>query len=365
MLRLNIIGLAASLGLAGAACDEVEAPTKVECPSERGPFQLGDGRVTGTLEFEPPEKPLTRGDVLTVQGSAHHEDGLAIREVRIAGVSAARDEFNFKGFSASVPYQNIVSAAPLSALGQVTFQAVAIDACGNRYPFAEATVDVDPTPSVDVDELTISVSYPQERTFLPADGSTPALVTITGIGRAVGATVRVSASGGELKNVDAQGDVVLSAPVGTLDQGSATVLFYGTEPGTVTLTALVENKLASELIVVAGPPALSPESASLPPGMSLEIAVEAAGDEVRCRATQGLGLAALVDGSAIDNEPVTLSEDHALVIEASPDALDEASIAVTCVDVYGQSGTGRYSLSLDGGFGGDGGDGGDGGGEEF
>ncbi|MCC6625726.1 MAG: hypothetical protein IT385_31110 [Deltaproteobacteria bacterium] len=357
--RLFILGLAT---LGGLACDDSDQPTEVECPGARGPFELGEGRVTGTLEFDAPEQPLSRGDVLTVRGGAHHEDGLAIREVRIAGVSATRDEFNYKAFSASVPYQNIVSAAPLTAQGQVTFQAVAIDACGNRYPFAEATVDVDPTPSVAVDDLTIVVSYPAERTFLPADGSTPALVTITGMGRAVGATVRVSASAGELKNVDDQGDVVLSAPVGTLDSGTATVLFYGTEPGTVTITALVENKLASELIVVAGPPELSPEDATMPPGMSLEVAVEAAGDEVRCRATQSADLVALVDGNPLDDEPVTLGEDRTVVIEASPDALDAATIAVTCLDVYGQSGTGRYTLSLgDGGdFGGDGG-----GGEEF
>jgi len=354
-----------------AGCSDLDQPTEVACPDERGPFELGEGRVSGTLEFDAPDKPLSRGDVLTVHGTAHHEDGLAIREVRVAGVAAQRDEFNFESFSVEVPYQNVASAGPLTEQGQVTFEAVAIDACGNRYPFAVATVDVDPTPTVAVDELALEVSYPSERGFLPADGTTPALVTITGAGRAVGAVVRVSASGGELKNVDDSGDVVLSAPAGTTDSGSATVLFYGTEPGTVTITALVEDKLASGLIEVAGPPAFAPERATLVPGMSLDVTVEAAGEDVTCRATVDEDLQVLVDGTPLDIEPVSVQADEdgvrTLSLEASAEPLGSgSSVVVTCEDVYGQSGTGRYTLSLDG-FDADagGGDGGEDPGGEF
>lgn len=334
-----------------AACDGNNGATEVSCPSDRGPFELGAGRVTGTLEFDTPEKPLSRGDTLIVHGTAHHEDGLAIREVRVAGVAATRDEFNFKSFTVEVPYANIASAGPLTAQGQVTFEAVAIDACGNRYPFAEATVDVDPTPTVAVDELAIEVSYPPERDFLPADGTAPAILKITGQGRALGAVVRVQASSGRLESVDEQGDVTLAAPAGTTDQASATVLLYGTDAGTVTVTALVENQLASALVTVAGPPALSPEAATLVPGEALEVGIEGAGETITCRASavEDLGVSD-ANGDPLDSEPRAIEAiDGARavsVVASDTPAGSGGTIVVTCEDAYGQSGTGRYTLSL-------------------
>jgi len=332
-------------GAAILACDDLDTPKDVDCPAERGPFELGAGRVSGTLAFDPIDKPLSQGDVLVVHGTAHHEDGLAIREVRIAGVAATRDEFNFQAFTAEVPYQKIAAAGPLSAQAQITFEAAAIDACGNRYPFASATVDVDPTPTIAVDELAMTVVYPGDRTFLPTDGTTPALVTITASGRALGAVVRVQASSGTLANVGPSGDVTLSAPLGTTDSASATVLVYGTEPGTITLTAVVENQLASALVEVAGPPTLSPAAATLVPGESLAVAVDASG-EVRCRADHDDDLVVTSDGAPIDGELVAIGGPLTITAVAEPTG-SGVTVVVTCQDPYGQSASGRYTLTVE------------------
>src|SRR5262245_52209957 len=84
-----------------AACDDsTDGTTSIECPSEEGPFLLEDSRVTGTIAFDPPSEPLGRGDELMVTGTAFHEDGLAIREVRVAGATATRDDFNFGRWTA-------------------------------------------------------------------------------------------------------------------------------------------------------------------------------------------------------------------------------------------------------------------------
>lgn len=77
-----------------------DSPASMDCPSSTGPFRMEDSRITGSIAFDPSGEPLGRGDSLFVSGTAFHEDGLAIREVRIAGVAAARDEFNFARWSA-------------------------------------------------------------------------------------------------------------------------------------------------------------------------------------------------------------------------------------------------------------------------
>ncbi len=330
------------------ACDDANnASGAMDCPSSTGPFRMEDSRVTGTIAFDPPGEPLGRGDSLFVSGTAFHEDGLAIREVRIAGVAATRDEFNFARWSASVPYESIVTAAP-TADGQVSLDAVAIDACGKRYPFSGAVVEVDPTPHIDVAQLTVVVEYPEDRTFIPASGSVPAIITIVGSGRAAGAYVTVTADSGDLRGLDEAGQVILAAPPGEIDSGTASLIFTPSEAGTTTIVVTVEDKLAVALVRVVGPPTLSPRRATLVPGSSIEVDVAGATD-IRCSAADNADLLVTHFDAPLSSEPTLVEVDEGgrrvIVVEAVAEPVAfSTEVVVTCSDDFGQTGSGRYRL---------------------
>jgi hypothetical protein len=336
--------LIALMALAACDADEPAAPN-AKCPTEAGPFSLDRSRISGSVEFDPPDDPLSRGDSLVIAGTAFHEDGLAIREVRVAGVLAQRDAFNFGRWTATVSYEAIVSAAPTTD-GQVTVEATAIDSCGARYPFTTFVVPVDPTPDIDVSELTLVVEYPQELSFVPASGATPAIVRIVGTGRAVGATVSLTVDKGTLAGLDESGDVVLGGPAGQVADGSATLLFYGASAGTATIVATVEDKLAVALVLVGAAPTLAPRDATLAPGMSVTISVSGEG-EVSCVGRSSDDLTVTAGETVLDTEPVIVGEDGPpeLVATASAEPLTDAEVVVTCTDAFGQSGTGRYRLT--------------------
>jgi len=337
-----------SLTLSTLACEDNSGGDQITCPSGTGPFKLEDSRITGSMAFEPPTEPLGRGDTLFVSGTAFHEDGLAIREVRVAGISATRDEFNFGRWTASVTYEAIVTAGPTSAQGQVEFQAVAIDACGKRYPFATSIVGVDPSPHVDVADLVVTVEYPEDRTFIPASGAVPAIITISGSGRAAGAIVSVTVDSGNLRGLDDRGHVILAAPPEETESGSASLIFTPTEAGTATIVVTVENKLAVALVKVEGPPKLSPRRATLVPGSSIEVDVSGA-TEVVCSASEDIDLLVTHFDSPLSSEPMAIEVDEGgrkvIVVEAVSDpSVSETEVVVTCTDEFGQIGSGRYRL---------------------
>lgn len=329
-----------------AACDSDDTEkVSDKCPTEAGPFSIDSSRISGSVEFTPPDDPLSRGDSLIITGTAFHEDGLAIREVRVAGVLAQRDAFNFGRWTATVSYEAIVSSAPTTD-GQVEIEATAIDACGARYPFTTFVVPVDPTPDIDVSELTLEVTYPQELGFVPASGATPAVIKVIGTGRAVGAVVSLTVDEGTLSGLEDSGDVVLAGPAGQVADGSATLLYYGASSGTATLVATVEDKLAVALVVVGGAPALAPRDATLAPGSTITISVSGEG-EVSCVARASEDLSITAGEVVLDIEPVVVGEEgvRELVAAASAEPLSDTEVVVTCTDAFGQSGTGRYRIT--------------------
>lgn len=342
---MGIAGLAGSAVVSGCDSDE---PLAVECPESAGPFKLADSRITGTFAFDPPVDPLPRGQTIFISGTAHHEDGLAIREIRVAGVAAARDEFNFARWSATVSYEAIVTASTTSAESQVQIEAVAIDACGKRYPFAVGVVTVDPSPDIDVQGLSVTVEYPGNGTFVPADGRAPAIVRITGTGRAAGAVVSVTADRGDLRGLDEEGKVVLAAPSGETGTAQATLLFYGTESGTAIVAATVEDKVAVALVKAEGPPSLAPGSATLGPGASIEVEVRGA-SAISCSATVSDDVQVLYAGEALGASPTAIEADEGgrrvLVVQTAAEPVDStAEVTVTCTDAFGQVGGGVYRL---------------------
>ena len=354
--RFSSISIFVVIGLVPfAACDDSGSePSNADCPTEDGPFSLDQSRISGSVEYDPPEEPLGRGDTLLITGTAFHEDGLAIREVRVAGALATRDAFNFGRWTATVSYEAVVSAAPTSSQGQVALTAVAVDACGVRYPFTSFVVPVDPTPDIDVATLTVSIEYPQELTFVAANGTAPAIITIAGTGRSVGAVVSVQVDSGELRGLDEAGQVVLAGASGQLANGSANLLFYGSAGGTATIVATVEDKLAVGLVRVAASPSLAPRTATLVAGSSISIEVSGQGD-VTCSASVAPDLAITWSDATIDTEPTLIEPSESggreLVATATLEpTADETEVVVTCSDAYGQTGTGRYRLGADPGF---------------
>lgn len=348
----GIAWLVAALTLVAPACadDAAGGKTAIDCKKIEGEITIATSRVSGTGAFDPPTKPLGRGGVLSIKGTALHEDGLAIRQVLVAGLSATKDEFNFGKWSVEVPYEALVTSGPTSATSQVTFRAEALDACGRKYPFAEWTVAVDPTPQVDVTGLTISVEYPSERTFLPADDTTPAILTVTGQGRAAGATVAIQASGGTLRGINANGGLVLTAPLGAEDEGaSATALFVAKVAGPQVVTATVDGILASAIVVVAGPPKLAPHAATLVPGSNLDMVITAEAPTLACQARPDPNLVVSYRETPFDVAPVTLEPEEdgsfLLHIEALATATEETSVQVSCSDAYGQTGTAQFHLT--------------------
>lgn len=345
--RALALAIALLLAAASGGCDADEGEA-VECPSDPGPFTLATSRVTGTVSLdEPPEEPISRGDSVVVRGTANHEDGLAIREVVVAGVSAERVEFNFKQWSATIAYEHVVLAAPANAQGQVVVEAVAIDACGNRYPFQTFALPVDQTPNLKVDALAIAVAYPGDRVTLPSNASAAATLTVTAVGRAAGARVTLAASSGRFQGVNASGQVVL---VREDDEGaaSATALFYADAPGIAVITATVEDQLATALVVAAAPPQLAPDRATLVPGASVEVLALTDGELARCQASPSESFEVWHGGAAIGAAAAAMerSEDgrYRLELRALAEAAEDDALTLTCVDEYGQAGSGEYAL---------------------
>jgi|GEM_PF-1414176 len=333
-----------------ASCDGADTGETLECPSDPGPFTLANSRVTGTVGLEAlPESPLTKGDAIVLRGTAQHEDGLAIRQVLVAGVSAELNEFNFQRWTASLTYEDLVLAAEPDASGDVVVEADAIDACGNRYPFQTFTLAVDLTPNIDIDQLTLTAAYPGERESLPANESAAAALTITATGRADGARVALHAASGRFQGVNAAGEVVLVAQPGT-DTATATALYYADTSGDVVLTASAEDVVASAVVTAAAAPVFAPSEATLVPGASMSALIVTDGVLDFCQASPTTGLEVRQDGAAIGTSAVHMERDalgrYQLEVVGLASAKEDASVTISCRDEYGQAGSGAFTLTV-------------------
>ncbi|MEZ4452583.1 MAG: hypothetical protein R3B09_24200 [Nannocystaceae bacterium] len=123
--------VAASLGLAVLGCDEepVDDADSVErCVDDEGGGQLGlDLAVTSGLVVD-----LSAAD-FTLRGSLGSPGGLALRRLRIGGVDATSDAFNFTRWSALLSVDALRSL-PQDERGRVAVSVVVEDACGVTRP---------------------------------------------------------------------------------------------------------------------------------------------------------------------------------------------------------------------------------------
>ncbi|MCA9517550.1 MAG: hypothetical protein KC635_21565 [Myxococcales bacterium] len=350
-LLLAVLALAA---LAPApACDSEDfRGDELQCPSDNGPFTVATSRVRGTVALDAvPEKPIGPGESVIVRGTANHLDGLAIREVRVAGVAAELVAFNFSDWSVTLPYEAVVLVAPANAQGQVEVEVVAIDACNERYPFATFALPVDQTPQLRVDSLELTAAFPGDRGFVPADASAAATLTIVATGRAANAKVTLATDDPEavFQGVDAENRVTLTAD--DADTARATAIFYAGSAGSHVITARVEDQLASVVVRAAGAPVLAPDRATLVAGSGLDAIVSTGGDLKSCQVTQTKGFSVTsADGTPITTAPTAferVDDQYRLAIATSPvlDANETEELTILCLDAYGQIGAGRYTLT--------------------
>ncbi|HEU4729893.1 MAG TPA: hypothetical protein VFT22_18480 [Kofleriaceae bacterium] len=309
-------------------------------PDPSAPDCTPEASVTGRVISGPTDQLVDKD--LRVRGVAAHSRGLAIRRILVAGIAASNDGFNFDNWSATLPIDTLAGMARTAT--PVTIGVSAIDACERTFALDSFMVNVDPTPGVRVTELKIASQISSGLDYIPANGSVPALLTITGNADAAHAVVTLSASTGTFtgapgNQVTLEGDG--SAPA------TATVLYAATTPSSeaVLITASAKGQLAQTSVRVAGPPTLIPGSATLAPGQDVAVTVQTQGTVQACQATpaQGITITSGGDLMAIPGG-IDSNGDHLIdiTILAADPLTAAASSTITCRDPYGQFSTGTY-----------------------
>lgn len=355
-MRTTRIALFALLGgLTLGACEDLQTLETAECPAAKGPFILETSRIDGAVTFDPPRNPLTRGDLIILDGTAHHLDGLAIREVRVGSVSAERLAFNFSSWRLQLTWEQLIGLATPNADGDIELAVEAADSCGKLYPFAKLTLPIDSDPNVRIDTLAVTVTYPEGIETLPADGHTQAVVAITATGRPAGARLVVKASRGTFQGFGTSAEIQLTSPFGDATTASAQLLFVAAQPGTVLVTVEVKNMVATASIVAVAGPDIAPASGRIQAGNTLAVTVSAGAALATCSARGDVGWTAHMDGEALDLRQTPIPESAldqrgrlSIEIAVSEDAAAASGLTISCQDVHGQQGTARFET--DGGL---------------
>ena len=115
-----------------AACET--PPLTIDCEALTG--EVGGAITTGA-----PAQPVT-GD-LTVRGMVSSTDTRVIRRVRVAGVAATNDDFNFETWSAVVPWSLLAGLPDSDAAGVVRLEAIAIDGCDGEHAVGTLEVTIE------------------------------------------------------------------------------------------------------------------------------------------------------------------------------------------------------------------------------
>lgn len=99
------------------------------------------GEVSGVITTGAPAEPVAAD--LTVRGTVSTTDGRLIRRVRVAGLSAENDDFNFEAWSVVVPI-GVLAGLPRTGTDQVALTATAIDGCDGEHAAGTLTVTLAP-----------------------------------------------------------------------------------------------------------------------------------------------------------------------------------------------------------------------------
>ena len=304
------------------------------------PACAADATITGGVIAGPTDQIVDKD--LHVRGVAAHSDGLTIRRILVAGIAATNDGFNFDNWSATIPIDTLAGMARTTT--PVTIDVTAVDACQRTFKLDSFMANVDPTPGVRVTQLTITPQISSGLDYLPANGSVPAILIITGNADAAHAVVTLSASVGTFTG--ATGNQATLEGDGTA-AATATVLYAATTPTSqaVLITASAKGQLAQTTVRVAGPPTLLPSAATLAPGQDVAVTVATQGTVQECQATPATGLT-ITSGGNLMSAPggIDTNGDHLIDIDVKADTplTAAASSTITCRDPYGQFSTGTY-----------------------
>lgn len=255
MKKLLVIALSLTLGGLGA-CDSETIDTQPDCPGS-----LADGQpwMTGTATL-PPLPDALRDGSLVLSGTAFHNNGLAIRQVVVAGKAATNEGFNWDRWTVDVPYESLVSlleldpnADPATDDAVVTLAVEGTDACGFRQTLTTVDVLVDPTPGVWINRLSLDFDFPDGAETLTEGDARPATVTVSANPAAAGANISISATAGALRGLTGVGEegvgIVTLSGDGSAD-ATATLLFEGAPAGDVTINAFAQTVVASRAFKV-------------------------------------------------------------------------------------------------------------------
>ncbi len=286
---------------------------------------------------------------LVVTGTASHDAGLTVRSLSVAGVAATNDSFNFQTWTATVPYATLLSLSEDSEDGSATLWTEATDACLLSYEREAFTVLVDQDPGIEVGELALTLELPGEASFLPIDGTTAAVVTLTANPEAAGAVATLGASLGSFSGSDT---LSLTLAGDGLNAASAQAVFSATAEGSALLTAAAGGLVASQAVQIAGPPTLIPSEVTLDPGEQFALTVFTDGDVATCSAGYAQGVTVTSGGDDLTESDTAEDSDgdgHVdLLISVSEDLEEEATVSVSCADSYGQRGYARATAVPDG-----------------
>jgi hypothetical protein len=331
---------AAALALL-AAC----APVPTVCPSTEA--------VEGTVAGLPDDGAVLRDD-LELSGTTSHPGGLAVRNVYVGGIAVTPDEtaFNLSSWTITLSHAMLASLADDDDL--LTLPVTAVDACGTVTALVDTRqFEVDTTVGVAVDDLQIDVHIPLGESFVPADGSAFAVLTVSAADGADDAQVHLSTSVGGFYDssegdVDPEANVRLAGADG--EPATAEVLLAGAElAGTALIVAESEGEVDTVDLLVAAAPRLSPAAFTLQVDQQLTVdALQDLGRIDTCRATVSAAGAFTVTADGVDlggGAAVTASADGGLAITvAATDTAAGQSVTVECCDAYRQCGTGTYAV---------------------
>lgn len=303
------------------------------------------GQVTGTI-ISGPTARIVRSEIV-VRGTASHSEGRAIRNIRVAGVRATNDEFNFGAWSVTLPISLLATLEGSEGdADRVTIEVVAEDSCDSEFAIDSFDITVDRTPEVVVERLDLAVGYPTADNYLPASGQVPGTLTITANPDATGAVVDLSSASGTFTGT--QGGKATLGGDGTSD-ATVTVLFSSDTAGELLVTATAEGEVGAAVVRVAGPPSLVPSSATLGAGQEIPVVVLTEGAVPTCQATPAQELTVESGGANLMEAPAgtdTTGDGKVDIQVSAADTLTAATeTTITCSDPFGQFSTGTYSGS--------------------
>jgi hypothetical protein len=315
-----------------AACTAL-APEAQDCSGEIQVNVFADG-----------ETPIG-SDGVTLTGTATHTGGLAIRSLVVGGVPATNGGNNYLTWSATLLLSQL-RALDVDGDGSVPVPVTARDACDAVLSDTDAvTLTLDANPEVKVERLALTVSVPGGGDWIPADGTHPALLSLTANPAAAGAVVDLDVSAGTLL-----GAPVTLAGDGTAD-ATATALLTVDTAVTVVVIATAEGVATSATLVAAGAPVLSPDSGSLLPGAQIAVEVWSDGEIASCAAyAEDSDVIAVTGASGSLYGGGEVSDTDAdgrweLTLAASDTAPAGATVDLRCCDTYDQCGAGTYTVA--------------------